>query len=74
VDPPGCPADYDRQLALIVHELHTGGAAGHSPMPDEGSGPFEEHQRFLLRAERELLCVISIVQAECNDGTRLKRR
>ena len=37
-------------------------------------GPFQEHERLVLRAEGELLRVVGVVEPERDDRTRFARR
>src|ERR1019366_8174813 len=71
-DLPRWPADHDRELAFVVHEGHAGGTSGLPAMADERTGSFEKDERLFLRVERQLLRVISVIEAQGDDGADLE--
>ncbi len=70
----GAASDHNRQLALIVHELHAFRPAGHTQMSEQGAGAFEKYQWFLLGLGGQLLGMVGVVEPERNHGAGLERR
>ncbi len=67
-------ADHDRQLAFVVHERGVVRSARLPAMADQRARTLEEHERLLLRGERQLLRVVGVVETERDDRADVERR
>ena len=70
----GGASNDNSQLAFVMHVLHIRRALGEGLVPDQRSLAFHESQRFFGGLEGEFFGMVGVIQAQRNDGARLRHR